>query len=317
MTTERNEEPLNRKELLSIKQLEERLTKEGFEMVFQGAAGTGKSEAMKALKQLVYKPVWLGTNLSKASLRDELDKAKDATAFIEEGDDVAEDIISNRYARETAKTSVKRTTGAGWFDFGVIYFGATVLHKRKPFNDHATASRSIIIKTRNNLGSYYVPVVEDIVRNGLKQLWEPSNPKLKELNLSSRAADVWKPLIAVAATCGDIVWLMYSLKEIRNAIDKLKLGQEFEPEEQIVNALIALSNKPMVALTGIREHLRKESNWQPSAWAVADMIRSLGFEIKTSHGERKVKIDKELLAKLAKELGIEDTGLDISIRELE
>ena len=156
-------------------------------LILQGATGTGKSEAMKALAKIVHNPSWLGTNLTTASLRDGLGKAKDATAFIEEGDSATEGIIANRYSRDTSKTSVKRATLAGWSDQGLDYFGATVLHKRKPFNDAATASRSIIVKTRNNPGNYFILEVEDSVRNGLKQVWEQSYQKLQELDYSVMA----------------------------------------------------------------------------------------------------------------------------------
>ncbi len=215
---------------------------------------------------------------------------------------------------------MKRTTGTGWFDSSVTYFGATVLHKRKPFNDAATVNRAIVIKTRNKPGNYHVSEIPDSLREGLKQLCSQSLQKFAELpdmSITGRAADTWKPLIAVAATCGDIEWLMYSLKEVKKAVAKLKLGQEFEPEAEVFNALVASSKKAMVPLSEIRDKLEKECNWQPSAWAVADMVRDLGFEVKTSHGERKVVIDKELLEAKARELGIEvDTEPDISIRNL-
>jgi len=95
-------------------------------LVFQGALATGKSTAMQALQKLVYKPVDIGTKLTEASLRDRLSvNAKNSTAFLEEGDSLAEDIISNRYSRETAQTTVKKAGSAGkWFTKELDYFGA-------------------------------------------------------------------------------------------------------------------------------------------------------------------------------------------------
>ena len=280
-------------------------------LVFQGAQGTGKSDAIKTLEQLVYKPAKIvGTKLSEATLRDELGKTREATAFFEEGDKLDEAMISNRYSRATAEQKFKKELQTGWKQVKARYFGATVLHKRKPFNDPATASRCIIIKTRHRgQRNWYVPGVEGGIREGLQELWDKSTKQPAELEYSGRAADVWKPLITVAMACGDIYWLVYCLDEIQKATESLKRGQQFEPDAMTVSALIALSHSsqevaPLVALSGIRENLKKEYNWQPSSWAVGDMVRNFGFEVKTSHGQQKVMVDKEKLAQVAKELGI-------------
>jgi hypothetical protein len=86
-------------------------------LIFQGPYGTGKSTAMQALKQLVYEPVDIGTRLTEASSRDKLAaKSKESTAFFEERDSVAEEIISNRYSREAAITTVKKAgSWSKWF----------------------------------------------------------------------------------------------------------------------------------------------------------------------------------------------------------
>lgn len=143
----------------------------------------------------------------------------------------------------------------------------------------------------------------------MKALWEASTHQTG-LDISGRAADVWKPLIMVATACYDIMWLLYCYSEIEKAKENLKRGQEFEPDAMVVNALIALSHDSiettlLVALSEIRENLRREYNWQPTSWAIGDMVRNLDFEVKASHGQHKVVIDKNRLAKVAGDLGIE------------
>ena len=291
-------------------------------LVFYGATGTGKSAAMKALEKLVRKPKWTGTNLTKAGLRDKLDEAKDATTFMEEGDIADEEYIANRYSRETSDSSVKRSGNFGWVTIGVSYFGATVLHKRKPFNDPATDSRSILIKTRPHPGEkYYLPEIDESLREGLKQLWQIASGIYKMMETSGRTADVWKPLMAVANACDDADWLGYANNEVAKSADKLRLGQEFEPEAIVVNALIALSNgNQLASLMEVKDEIRNETNWQPTSWALASMLRELGFELKKSHGQRKVVLDKIKIANLGEELGIEgafEEAVGISIRNLE
>lgn len=280
-------------------------------LVAYGPTGTGKSALMKVLGKLVNKPVLLGTNLTQAGLRDKLDKAKESTAFIEEGDTSHEDYIANRYSRATSASSVKRTGNAGWTDTSVNYFGATILHKRKPFNDPATDSRSILIKTRPRPGKeYHIPEVSESVRDELRQLWQLASVVYKAMDTSGRAADVWKPLMAVAVACADEEWLKYANNELSKAADKLRLGQDFEPEAMVVNAVMAVSHKQsngdLVSLSEIGQELKRETNWQPSSWALANTLRELGFEIRKSHGHQKVLINKIQIDVLSKELGMED-----------
>jgi len=286
-------------------------------LVLQGATGTGKSGAMNVEKELVNKPHSVGTNLTKARLRDEFGKAKNATAFIEEGDNASEELISNRFSRDTATTSVNRTTGVAWSPWALEYFGATVMHKRKPFNDPATASRSIVVKTHSSPGSYYMPQIENSIRESLRNLWLQAKDKLVTLNYPGRAGDAWKPLIAVAITCGDGDWLAYAMGELDKATQKLKLGQDFEPEALVVNTLIALSyDKPdneRVALSKIVAKLKLEYNWQPSSWALADIVRDLGFEVKKSNGDIKVQIHRSKLTDVCEQLGIEAPTFEVEI----
>lgn len=267
-------------------------------LVIYGPTGTGKSSAMKALAKLVIQPEWMGTSLTKAGLRDKLNNAKNATAFIEEGDVADEDYIANRYSRETSKSSVKRAVGTGWKDDSLDYFGATVLHKRKPFNDPATESRSILIKTRANINNqYHLPDVDSNLMERLKQIWEQAYPMYKEMETSGRAADAWKPLIAAATACNDTEWLRFAADEVKKAMDKLRLGQEFEPEAIIVNALVSLSRtKQSASMMEIKDEMKKETNWQPSSWALTSRLSDLGFDLKKSHGHRKVVLDKIKIA---------------------
>lgn len=282
----------------------------------QGPMATGKTQAMRQVQGLVPFPHCTGTNLTEARLRDELVKAKNGVVFIEEADTVPEHLIACRFGRDTARGSVNRMSGPGqgWHPEPVDYFGATVLHKRRPFNDAATVSRAITIKTQRKPGIYELRPVGEAVRLGLRKVWDRAKHKMSEVELIGRAGDVWRPLFAVALFCDDKEWLEYAREELEKANQRLKMGQEFEPDQMVVHALIAASGEEycrLVSLTEIRDHLRKEYNWQPSASAVAHMARDMGFAVKTSHGIQKVVVDKVVLTKAACQTGLRDLVGDI------
>lgn len=191
-----------------------------------------------------------------------------------------------------------------------------MLHKRKSFSDPATASRTIVIRTRHKRGSYHIPDVRQDIRDGLIDLWVESSRKPEELEAyAGRAADVWAPLITVAEVCGDINWCLYALTQIQEATKRVRLGQDFEPEEMIVNALIALYSDSLgvdknIPLADVRNELKKEYNWQPTSWAIADHMRSMDMEVGKSHGRQGAKVNLEKLKQVADSLGMEDIGLD-------
>ncbi|MFC2024039.1 hypothetical protein ACFLTJ_00440 [Chloroflexota bacterium] len=196
-------------------------------------------------------------------------------------------------------------------NYELSYFGASIVHKRRAFSDPATASRTIIIRIRNNPGSYHVNEIGQEVRDGLKQLWLESAREPVELEYSGRAADVWAPLITVAAACGDIPWCGYAFEQVENATHMVRLGQDFEPEMQIVNALIALYTETegaiqRIRISDVKNELRREYNWQPSSWAIADQIRGLEIEVKDSHGRRVAVVDKVTLQRVCRALAMDD-----------
>ena len=70
------------------------------------------------------------------TIRDCLGECQDGTAIIEESDGTWKDsegfeaMLSNRYQRATAQASLKEKAGDNYETTEVIYFGATVLHRR-------------------------------------------------------------------------------------------------------------------------------------------------------------------------------------------
>ena len=97
----------------------------------KGPNGTGKSTLQGILEQIVYRPRKIDGDVSDPALRDSL--MNTPTALIEEADQVTEKLLIKRYARQSSKMVVKRPRGETWKQESIDLFGATVLHRRRPF----------------------------------------------------------------------------------------------------------------------------------------------------------------------------------------
>jgi len=280
-------------------------------LVLQGPAATGKSQAMEVMAFFCREPVPMSTTPSPASLRDGL--GNNTTAFIEEANDVDEEIINNRYARRTALKPVKRPQPSGvWKDDVPLFFGATVLHRRQGFKMSATTSRSIVIRTENRPGQYSTADQAETEPGLLKpyaaNIW--SRCEFRAIR-EGRIQDVWRPLKTVAANLLDIDWLRRCEKEEKRAMNGLRQGQAIEPDQAVVSALIGL-RKPnkRVSFASISDWVRREFNLDLNGWQIGDILRGLGLKPRQSHGAMKVEIDTESLVELAHRLGIEDESFN-------
>jgi hypothetical protein len=90
-------------------------------LVFRGPFGTGKTQTLQVVKAFAYRPNSLTPrSCSPAAIRDELVECHDGTAIIEEGDagwkgdsGPYENLLSDRYQRDSAKAAHKVPAGEG------------------------------------------------------------------------------------------------------------------------------------------------------------------------------------------------------------
>ncbi len=265
-------------------------------LVILGKAGTGKSKLMEQLAKLVNQPRWISAK-STAALRTELSRANAFTALIEEGDKVDEDLIANRYSRETAQIAVRIQVEIGWRNTTADISGATILHRRTPLSDLALRSRSIIIRTEYHPGNYEVQEV------GNKEVKEVAGLVGEIPMTSHRVEDTWRPLIAVAETVGDEEWLAYAKEQIERDKQSLVAGQSYEPEKALVFVLRALmvpSQDLVVAvpISKIKERLRYDYDLYLKAYQIEEMCGSLGFKVTHPSGYPTVQPNLDLLKDL-------------------
>ncbi|MHB8084700.1 MAG: hypothetical protein ACYDHZ_02605 [Dehalococcoidia bacterium] len=270
-----------------------------------GAHGTGKTSLLKQLKRIVKDPEFISAE-SNPTLRDKLDTA--LTAVIDEGDKVKEDYLIKRYDKATSKISHKVANGArSWLTVRSDIFGATIIVRRIPFQDSATRSRSIVIKTGYKEGDYKITRISDSLKNKMEE-------HVNEVSLekaSNRVTDNWMPLQAIAEYLGDKKWLEYSNKEIKKNVKVLKGSQNYEPDQALLLVLKEKMTKAVkgtgvvlqedVLLSEIRESLKSEFEVNLKNPQIEEILQDLGFKTVTPSGYPKVKSNPKLLDRLLKE----------------
>jgi hypothetical protein len=289
---------------------------------FVGAPGTGKSKAIDVLSQIVYKPhrTSCHATMTPAALRDELVKATDGTAIIEEGDlypnrKQFQNYIINRVDKiRSSGIVIKEQTEVNgvkkWATKTYKVFGATIIHDRHLPDDLAAESRMIVIQTVLKPGNFIDP---------------PMNLTLPVIQLgevpdyfnSGRVLDTWKPLIRVAAGVGDTDWMIWAWDQIEAGIKELKDGQVYEDKLTIFCKVIEFySRSGILSVTGpltldylITEPLKKSSMPQITPHLVKKTLTKLGFTVKRVGGMNKLFTSNEEIKKIAQVLSYEDEVL--------
>lgn len=269
-----------------------------------GPLGTGKSGLLKQLGKLVNQPKLIGAE-SQSTLRDELDGA--VTALLDEGDKVYEPYLQRRYARDTSQISYKQETGEfGWRKVNADIFGATIIVRRTPFGDQATKSRSIVITTKYNPGSYEIT---DIDMEEIKKMAVTASITLTS---SQRIRDNWLPLQSIATSMEDGEWLEFSEKQIEKDIRAMMASQDFEPEEAVLAALKEQMTETAggivvatdVSISELKSVLKQHYDLKLKSFQIKEICSGLGFKVVTTGNYPTVKADKELLEKLLAEKSI-------------
>lgn len=299
-------------------------------LAIYGPLGTGKSTLLEILQQIAYDTPDELLSAAKVSGPVIRDKLKDGgTALIEEADGMDEQWFIKRYAKASAYMTVNRPMFSskeeavlGYLPKQINLFGATVLHRRKPFKDPAVLSRSIVIKTRYQEGGVlpldpgsFQPYAKPLEAIALELDWET-----EKANAQDRILDTWQPLLLVANHIADSNWCTYANGQMGKARTELTQGQEEEPSQAVFSALLTVSltddferledPQDRVLLSKVAEELQKRG-MNLTSWQVGQILRDLGFETKKVGGRQVVLTGgTEYLIAVGKALGIEDEWLE-------
>lgn len=301
-----------------------------------GPNGTGKSQLLATLNRLAFSPYcFTASEMSYPTIRDELGKAHEKVAIVEEADkDALESLLNLRYMRETAVCAKKVPGGLGvWRTIYIPIFGPTVVHKRLPFKDPALDGRSIIINTIPNTQRRYIrsenleeEEISDIVlaQGKLKvSVKIPQNPYIPE-DIAPRIADSYRPLIALASIEEDKDFLEPLWERLLMATRDLADGQSYEPGPIVVQALLsALTNeKEEIVIRNVKiegelvKKIQYEFGHNLNNRQVAKILRGYGFQLRRIGGGYRIIPDINTLVKVTKAIGLEDEALERAAKGL-
>lgn len=285
-------------------------------LVISGPSSTGKTTTLNALKLLVKEPREIDGRNTPAVTRDELFEAH--TAVVEEADDIDEKLLQARYAQGNPEIKINRAMGPGYIKTSASIYGATILHRRKPFRDHATLSRAITLTTRPKSGDVtpFDPKAFEGMQLEIDALagvipWSAIPP-----STGGRVTDTWEPLMQVANELGDEEWILWADEQVEAAKRVLSAGQAEEAQAIVFRTMLTLalggstdtSAVPLerIQLSEIRHELAKEGI-DYTAWQVGQVMEDLGLEKRQVGGQIWVYTDgAEQMVSVALTLGIED-----------
>ncbi|MBT7290596.1 MAG: hypothetical protein HN837_08945, partial [Chloroflexi bacterium] len=130
-----------------------------------GQKGSGKSRLMDILCALCYEPYRIigHQRITSVTLRNELGKAENKTAIIEEGDlfpnrkELESYLINRVDKKRTAQVAVTvQNKSKQWETIKFGTFGATILHDRHEMVDMAADRRSIVINIKHQRGKHFL-----------------------------------------------------------------------------------------------------------------------------------------------------------------
>jgi len=296
-------------------------------LVLMGPMGTGKSQTLLVVKAFAYRALGFSLRgMTLPTIRDSLGECQDGTAIIEESDrawkgsEMFEAMLSDRYQRATAQGALKEKHGDNYSTTQVIYFGATVLHRRIPFGDPALDGRSVFIHFKPNHNRSYVQYSETdpLVVEGRQLVndltFQP--PEVAPLpGIAGSVFDTQKLLLATAQMCGDKLFLDSVAERLRLETVQLKEAQSVEPTGMVLQALIeclSTGGKLMfrnIKIRDLRTSLWNNQHLEMQPHPVAVMARQMGFETKHSHGVTVVVATPSSLIAACEDLGYEDEAI--------
>jgi len=128
-----------------------------------------------------------------------------------------------------------------------------------------------------------------------------------EANTSDRVGDAWRPITEIAITIGDAEWLGYQLGELRRAQQMLQAGDQYEPEDVLIKAIVVCCNgnfNEAIKLKDIKTKLESNFDVKWTTQNIHAMVVSLGFTVRFYQGYDHLVANNELLTRLANERNV-------------
>lgn len=281
-------------------------------LVFLGRTATGKSAAMIQLKRIL----GLDANINASTYSDLAKELNELhIAMIEEADSLRpQDRCEQLLQKRTDKTQEAQIVHIppGQSALTIKNFGATITHRRGGFDDVATRNRSIVIKTRPQVGYWELSTVNaEHFRHiaALIDIEDSSYTKQAVFSdkVANRIFDTWQPIITIAGACYDSDYLkevkIEITKDIRSTVaddEPLDIaakallatyyeGKEFDCSHNVKLRDVARSCEENLAI-------RKSTQWLKSN------LRELGYEVSFYMGYDHIKPNEAVTKQLKERL---------------
>lgn len=303
-------------------------------------SGSGKNEVMQVLMQYVHKANWVTVSdeMSKATLRDELNSSHLGTALVEEADTVPEGLLTRRPYRVSGPLSVYKPHetakgNAPYFPRSYNVFGATILHRRIEFRDNAVRRRALIVRWRHlkpeemeKQGLAFRKANTLTYTKSMTAITDISLPNISGLSnslkgISNITLDLWQESLQIALLCSDYDWVNgHAIPAMKVESDEIEKTMDVEPSALVFRVLLSQlardrnvgipdKLKP-VTLVDIGKALHNDYRRDLAEKQIAPLYRAAGLELKNSGGYTKVYPTRESLKQAARIVGVEDEMID-------
>jgi len=268
-----------------------------------GKMATGKSQTLAIIENFARCPVRLSLRgMTTPTIRDKLAEAYNGTAIVEEADSAWKDsestverLLSDRYQRRSAKESHKVKSGDNWNSADKEYFGATVLHRRIPFNDAALDGRTVRVRFRpDHTRQYREYRAEDERNEEARQLlrgfdFEP--PEMEQAQgVAGRIFNTYKSLLSTARLCGGEDFICQLHAQLLRETLELREAQSSEPDGLVLAAIVEVvfdsgdANFRNIKYSELSRSIWENHRFSLNPRQIGPIARDLGFETKPSHG---------------------------------
>jgi len=299
-----------------------------------GQFGCGKSECLNVISLLSAKSVRITLNsFTFPAIRDAFINAYEGTVLIEEADatwkaehDKAfENLLNNRGNRGASVEEHNHQVGKHWERKRSKYFGATVLHRRTPFDDAALESRTIVVKfkpVRERTFKPYNstdPLTKEIAK-AIAQIKSLKLPYFESIaNVAGRVMDTYRPCLMVAQYLDDQSFITDSQDILHTQTESMSIDQGTEFSHIVFSALINCMVDPNdpthtlsycnIKLSALADAAYKETRDWYTARKIGRQLRLMRFTVKVSNGQAVVEPNRKLLRSTYESIGYNDPDI--------
>jgi hypothetical protein len=304
-------------------------------LLVYGSPSTGKTQTLNFLKGTCYRVAELtAQTVSEAAFRARMNRSDNGTLVIEEADVMdkkdLDGLLNTRPMRATATFIKMVYVNGGWEERIYNTYGATIVHRRIPFENAALMRRIIVITTVSRKGDY-IKFRRDhrlftMIREKLVDL--PALPPVENIwGIEPGIFDCYLPIVAVAVLINDQWFLSRLVSEMRLASQDLRMDESFLEYQTLLRGLIRVvyekygdktsSRRMNIDVTEIAPAIIRIDGPESKAALLKAgqrnriLTRNFGFSVEPFGGANRVCFFQAQLIAVCDKHGVKDEVLEI------